>query len=51
MVHDICVMISDYGSFYWRFAKTSWHNITPMQYGGLLVFIAIVGYMLMRSSK
>lgn len=28
-----------------------WGNLTPAQYGGLLIFIAVCGYLLMRSTR
>ena len=44
------------GMSYWinvyakLFSKT-WHNLTPMQYGYLLISIGVVGWLLMKSSS
>ncbi|SFH79780.1 hypothetical protein [Planctomicrobium piriforme] len=40
-----------YMNAYSRYANNFWDNMTPMQYGCLLIFIAICGYILMRSSR
>jgi len=37
--------------FYVRYFSEFWENMTPGQYGGLLIFIAVCGYLLMRSSR
>ncbi len=34
--------------FYRQFLISSWDNMSPMQYGSLLVAIAVAGWMLMR---
>ena len=40
-------------NFYWSFYKNyflhAWNNLTPMQYGLLLVAVAVIGYLLMKS--
>ncbi|MGQ0633969.1 MAG: hypothetical protein ACT4QC_05135 [Planctomycetaceae bacterium] len=41
--------IYDYAFYYQTFVLSAWHNITPMQYGYLLVTIAAVGWLLMKS--
>ena len=38
-----------YLSFYKNFFLRAWNNITPMQYGMLLVAVAVIGYLLMKS--
>ena len=40
-----------YVQFYANYASDFWDNITPMQYGCLLIFIAVCGYLLMRGSR
>ncbi|WP_437223162.1 hypothetical protein SH661x_003100 [Planctomicrobium sp. SH661] len=40
-----------YVRFYTNYFANFWENITPMQYGCLLIFIAICGYLLMKSSR
>jgi hypothetical protein len=53
-----CGMIADssgiqnvnyYLSFYKNFFLRAWNGITPMQYGFLLVSVAVIGYLLMKS--
>jgi len=41
--------VNDYLYYYERFLMKSWHNMTPMQYGYLLVTIAVVGWIMMKS--
>jgi len=40
-----------YVRFYVTYLNDLWDNITPGQYGGLLIFIAVCGYLLMRSAR
>ena len=40
--------VYDYFDFYQRFLLGAWHNITPMQYGYLLVAVAVIGWTLMK---
>ena len=39
----------DYLHFYRQYALEAWANMTPMQYGYLLVTIAVIGWALMKS--
>lgn len=39
-----------YLDFYQWFLWDKWENMTPMQYGYLLVAIAVVGYLAMKSA-
>jgi hypothetical protein len=40
---------------YWYFYETSfyrfWDNLTPMEYGFLLVTVAVIGYIAMKSGS
>ncbi len=36
---------------YSKYAVDFWENMTPAQYGSILIFIAVCGYLLMRSSR
>ncbi|MDZ4689582.1 MAG: hypothetical protein SH850_31280 [Planctomycetaceae bacterium] len=38
-------------SYYVRVAVRFWHTIGPYEYGGLLLLIGIIGWMLMKSSR
>jgi hypothetical protein len=38
-----------YAKFYYEFAMQCWSSMTPMQYTGLLISIAVVGWLLMKS--
>jgi hypothetical protein len=42
---------SDYVDYYTKLATDGWHNITPTQYGYLLISIAVVGWILMKSGQ
>lgn len=48
MFADISSTMTQYLDFYYRFALNSWKHITPMQYGLLLISIAVVGWALMK---
>lgn len=38
-------------NFYYKYALYRWDNITPVQYGGVLIFIAVSGYLLMKGAS
>lgn len=40
-----------YMKAYGKYATDFWENMTPGQYGGVLIFIAVCGWLLMRSSR
>jgi hypothetical protein len=42
-------VVWDHLSFYRSFLLSAWNNMTPMQYGYLLVSIAVTGWLLMKS--
>jgi hypothetical protein len=39
-----------YVQFYIRYFSEYWDNMTPAGYAGLLVFVGVCGYLLMRSA-
>ena len=41
--------VTDHLHFYQTYFLSAWHNMTPMQYGYLLVAIALVGWLCMKS--
>jgi hypothetical protein len=43
-------VITDHLYFYQKYFLSAWHNMTPMQYGYLLVTIAVVGWLCMKSA-
>ena len=43
-------VVWDYLHFYQKYALSTWHNMTPMQYGYMLVTIAVVGWLCMKSA-
>lgn len=43
-------VVTDHLLFYKKYLLSSWHNMTPMQYGYLLVAIAVTGWVCMKSS-
>lgn len=42
--------VTDHLHFYQKYVLSAWHNMTPMQYGYLLVTIAVVGWLFMKSA-
>ena len=42
-------VVWDHLIFYQKFFVSAWANMTPMQYGFLLVSIAVTGWALMKS--
>lgn len=49
MVETIQDTWREYSSFYLSYLSKRWDNISPMEYGIVLVSIAVVGWLLMRS--
>lgn len=41
-------LIYQYYCYYMREASHFWHNLGPYEYGGILLFIGFVGWLLMR---
>ena len=41
--------VNYYLTFYKNYFLHAWNNLTPMQYGFLLVAVAVIGYLLMKS--
>ncbi|WP_291177815.1 hypothetical protein [Gimesia sp.] len=39
----------EYSTFYISYLNKRWDNISPMEYGVVLVTIAVIGWLLMRS--
>jgi hypothetical protein len=39
-----------YLHFYQTSLMSAWHNLTPHQYGYILTFVAVVGYLSMRGA-
>ena len=42
--------VSYYLDYYQRFAAHQWQTMSPMEYGYLLIFIALCGWLLMKGS-
>ncbi|WP_145230809.1 hypothetical protein [Gimesia algae] len=49
MVETIQDTWREYSAFYISYLNKRWDNISPMEYGIVLVSIAVVGWLLMRS--
>tara|TARA_R110000868_G_scaffold411770_1_gene709778 strand:+ start:124867 stop:125115 length:249 start_codon:yes stop_codon:yes gene_type:complete len=49
MVETIQDTWREYSTFYISYLNKRWDNISPMEYGIVLVSIAVVGWLLMRS--
>lgn len=43
--------VQDHLYYYHHHALRAWHNMTPAQYGTLLIFIAVVGWLMMKSGS
>lgn len=43
--------VSRYVSFYSQYAASAWANMTPPQYGIVLVSVAVFGWILMKSGS
>ena len=43
--------VSRYVHFYQKFLTQKWDNLTPMQYGTMIIVIAVFGWVLMRSAR
>jgi hypothetical protein len=41
--------VHDHFYYYHQHLLRSWHNMTPTQYGTLLIVIAVTGWMMMKS--
>ena len=41
----------EYMAFYRQYFERAWANMSPMEYGYLLVTIAVIGYLSMRSHR
>ncbi len=41
--------INRYLRFYERYLEKKWENLSPMDYGMILIFIAVMGWILMRN--
>ena len=44
-------VVTDHLVFYQNYLLNAWLNMTPMQYGYLLVAIAVTGWLLMKSDQ
>ena len=50
MTEIINSSIGSYWDFYVQFFSDQWNHMTPAKYGGLLIFIFIAGYVLLKSN-
>jgi hypothetical protein len=42
---------SRYSRYYVKYATDAWNNMTPMQYGTILICVAVFGWVLMKSNR
>ena len=47
----LAMPFSEHLIFYKRFLINHWQHMTPLQYGGMLIVIAVVGWPMMKSSS
>ena len=43
--------VTRYARFYAQYASNAWTNMTPSQYGIILVSVAVFGWILMKSGS
>jgi hypothetical protein len=43
--------VQDHLYYYQTHLLRSWHNMSPMQYGYLLITIAVIGWLMMKSGR
>lgn len=48
---DAMQWINDHLYFYQQYFLKSWHNMTPPQYGYLLITVAVIGWVMMKSGS
>lgn len=51
MMASLTFTARQYLTAYQRYAIDFWEHITPMQYGCILIGVAVVGYIMMKSGK
>lgn len=49
MINSILDSCREYSNFYVNYLNKRWDNISPMEYGLVLVSIAVIGWLLMRN--
>jgi len=49
MINSILDTWHEYSTFYVNYLNKRWDNISPMEYGLVLVSIAVIGWLLMRN--
>ncbi|MFI4852150.1 MAG: hypothetical protein ACIAZJ_23835 [Gimesia chilikensis] len=49
MIDTILETCHEYSNFYVNYLNKRWDNISPMEYGIVLVVIAFIGWLLMRN--
>ncbi|QDT29044.1 hypothetical protein [Gimesia panareensis] len=49
MIDTIQGIWHEYSTFYINYLNKRWDNISPMEYGIVLVVIAFIGWLLMRN--
>ncbi|TWT57326.1 hypothetical protein KOR42_06860 [Thalassoglobus neptunius] len=47
----LAMSIGQYLRTYRRYAYDFWENLTPMQYGAVLLTVFVAGFLLMKSSR
>jgi hypothetical protein len=47
----IASAVSRYAKFYSQYASNAWANMTPAQYGVVLISVAVFGWILMKSGS
>lgn len=50
MWETISGTISEYLGFYASYGQKRWSNMTPVEYGTLLIFIGVVGWLMMKNA-
>lgn len=50
MAAILAMSFGEYMDFYYKFAIRQWNNLTPTSFSILLITVAVIGYLMMRSS-
>ncbi len=48
MIENVWLSFTAWLASLQRLAAHSWNTLTPMQYGGMLITIGVVGYLMMK---
>lgn len=50
MWESISTVVGEYLGFYADYGRQRWDNMSPIEYGTLLIVIGVLGWLMMRNS-